>query len=154
MMKSLKREAAIGHAKEVLDLIGQQSEHQGAKWIKYFGNLARKKELEENIFKKEKLKGSRKTYRTYYQMLLLMLKDMVVNVDRPGLGYSVEAKKTEGGIEVVLHTRWGKTFKRGFKPCGEPEYDLTAVMTLINSTEDTMWALEEKKKTDSGIYLT
>jgi hypothetical protein len=153
-MKLSKREKDIGVAKQILDAIGQQNEHEGAKWVKYFGAIARKKELEENQLKKDKLTKSRRNKEQYYLMLTTMLNDMVPLLDRPGKGYVVSAKKTGKGIEVSLFTRWGKFYKKAFTPSGIPEYDLTAVMTMVNAVEDTMWHLEETKRTDSGIYLT
>ena len=102
-----KREKDIGVAKQILDAIGQQNEHEGAKWVKYFGAIARKKELEENQLKKDKLTKSRRNKEQYYLMLTTMLNDMVPLLDRPGKGYVVSAKKTGKGIEVSLFTRWG-----------------------------------------------
>lgn len=153
-MDEAKRQAAVGRAREILDAMGQKNEHQGAKWTIYFNKLWVKEEMDKDQVRADQLKNLRRRKKDYFNYLRQFLNDMVLGCERPGPGYLAGAGMSGDGIYAILTSRWGKTYKRGFKPCGIPAYDILAANTLAGSVEDTMWDLENRKITDSGIYLS
>ena len=151
--KFSKKDSAIGEASDILDAMGQSSEKKAKKWVVYFNKLWEKKELSKNQLRKEKLAKKRKKFAEYYQILAEMLHDMVIDLERPMPGFVVAGKFNEHGVYVEMWDPWHRTYQRAIKPTGVPKYDLPAVLTLVGSTEDTMWKLADEKVTDNGVFL-
>ena len=148
-----KSKRKVSEAREILDAIGQDSERKAKKWVIYFEELAERQELEKNQIREEKLQKQRRKKSEYYQLCASMLHDLVIKLERPIPGFSVSVKFSGNGIHVDLVDPWGRHFKRGIKPCGTPKYDIPAIMTLLGSTEDTMWKIADEKVTAKGVYL-
>jgi hypothetical protein len=151
--KSSKWDSAISEASDILDAIGQRSEKKAKKWVIYFNELYKQKELEKNQLRRSRLKKSRKRKQEYYKICAEMLHDMVIKLERPVPGFVVGADFNEKGIYVELWDPYGRTYKRAIKPSGTPKYDLPAILTLVGSTEDTMWNISDEKVTSGGIFL-
>ncbi len=138
---------------EKLEAMGQENEHEGIKWTKFFMDKWDRKEREENQLRQDKLKKKRMTKKKYYEALAGMLNEQLSSMDKPSNKWKVLAFYTEKGVVVQLKDIWGRVYQRAFKPCGTPKIDLHMVNLYLGGAEDTMYKVETEKKTDSGIYL-
>jgi len=138
---------------EKLEAMGQENEHEGIKWTKFFMDKWDRKEREQNQLRQDKLKKKRMTKKKYYEALAGMLNEQLRSMDKPSNKWRTLAFFTEKGVVVQLKDIWGRVYQRAFKPCGTPKIDLHMVNLYLGGAEDTMYKVETEKKTDSGIYL-
>lgn len=142
----------INEARDVLDAIGHENEHEGIKWTKYFMDLFDKNEMEKNILREESLK-KKVTRKRYHEALAGIMNELMIDMDKPSNNWITNAFFTEKGVVVQLKDKWGRVYQRAFKPCGTPKIDLHMVNLYLGGAEDTMYKVESEKKTQSGIYL-
>lgn len=135
-----KREKAKGEFEEVLDEIGQENEEKAAKAVIELGDkeeAEKKKRLDDTL---TFFNDQRKTFRDYYDALARQIKvllDHYVDWQDLGFEYQVTVNKARG-VGVIVQAPDKKMFARGFKPCGEPKYDINAIKTLIYQTENVI----------------
>lgn len=142
-----------GEAEDVLDAIGQKNEKEGIKWTKFFHEKWEKEELEKQFIDEETLKKNRKKKDRYFKALAFLMQKKLDELEKPGPGFTINVKTSATGVFVELKDRWGRSYKRGFKPTGTAKYDLNAAVNMIGRVEDTMYDIEDKKQTKSGVYL-
>lgn len=151
--KTPNNEKAKGEASDILDAIGSDSEAEGRKWARYFIDLWEKKQWEKNQLREQDLSKKRRKKADYFRLCADMLHDQAVRLERAGPGYWIEVSANEKGVLLKLHDRFKRTFARGFTPSGIPKYDVAAVNNFLGTLQDTMWDLEEDKRTDKGVFL-
>lgn len=135
----------VGHAREVLEAIGQDSEKEGIKWTKYFMDKWNRKQWKENQIKKEKLEKKRKyTKMEYFRALAGMLHEEAQFLEAPP-NYDFWAEFSGDGVVLKMRSPSGKTYQRAFKPDGTPELDYKAVVSILVSALDTVHHVEEEK---------
>lgn len=121
---------------EELEALGQESEKEAVKdTVKVF-----KEKEKESSEKREKvletLKQAPKTLQTYTQLLAKLLSQRMMVVDWPE-GWKYEAFPTDEGV-VFQMTNGKRNFQAGFKPTGQPHYDLNAIDTYALRAENTI----------------
>ncbi len=149
----------LGEAAEKLEAMGQENEHEGIKWTKYFMDAFNKKEWEEEQIKTAKLDHSRRySKRGYYEMLAKMLdeecRDLDLTIRFTATGYP----NKEGVVINMVDHKTGLQFKRGMKPSGIPKYDYYGITVLLMQAQNTAESIERGNDdlvtTKSGIILT
>lgn len=136
-----------GEFEEKIDAMGQENEEKAAKWV-----------IEENDqIEKDKQKSlddalhfytdKRKTVRGYGEALSRHLHYLLNHyVDWAGMKFKYESTYSSRGVGVIVQGPDGQTFARGFKPCGEPKYDIHAMKTLIWQTENIVEEYKERNE--------
>ena len=153
MNKIKPKKKVVGEARDVLDVMGQQSEKEGIKWTQYFMDKFEKEEWDKEQLAKEKLQRSRLTKKRYYYILAEMLKEMIVVVNRPSPGYVASVYSNKKGVVAQFKDKLGRIWRKAFKPCGIPKIDHHACKTISGMAEDKMWSLDAEKITEGGVYL-
>jgi hypothetical protein len=128
-----------GELEEQIDVLGQEDEAEAAKWvIKDLDavELKKKNEYDDTL---QFFDDKKKTFRSYYEALANQVHILLENfVDWHDLPYLRSVAHSMRGVGVVVQDPEGKTFARGFKPMGEPKYDLHAIKVLIWQTENVV----------------
>lgn len=134
--KKLKQKIEVD---EKLEAMGQEDEEKAAKWvIEENQNIELKREKDYNdtltFFDKK-----RKKFSTYYEAIANLLNNLLDHyVDWiPGFHHETTVNQARG-VGVILKTPDNQLYARGFKPCGEPKYDLHAIKVLIWQTENVI----------------
>lgn len=150
-----KRQEVVGEVEEKLDAMGQRNEKKAAKWV-----IENEKEEEKILdeIKAErmyKLSASKKTSNTYIKQVMQILYNKLDELTWKK-GYKWYVGWDGKGIVLSVQIKQGDVFKRAFKPCFEPKYDLGACETLTVWAEDLFDYGEgnlETMKTQGGIWL-
>lgn len=150
--KKSKRIAAA--LSEEIDVLGQENEEQAAKWVIEKGNeIEKKKESQYNdalTFFSEK----NKRFATYYEALARQLHYLLYHyVDWAGYEFEKESTFSSRGVGVMIKDPDGDVYARGFKPNGDPKYDLHAIKVLIWQTENVVEEYAKKQSPISGSDL-
>lgn len=128
-----------GELGEKLEAMGQENEELAAKWV-----------IEENDkVEQEKKKRAddtlhfytdeRKSIKGYTEALARHIHILLHNyVDWQGYKFLFESTWSSRGVGVMIQDPEGQVYARGFKPCGEPKYDIHAMKVLIWQTENVV----------------
>lgn len=143
-MDSSKRKKA--ELEEEIDVLGQENEEEASKWVieTLDGVEAGKKQEYDDAL--QAFSDKNKKFRTYYEALARQL-DYLLKYKVDWLGHKFEYQATFNkarGVGVMVKDPLGRIFARGFKPSGEPKYDLHALKVLIYQTENVIEEYEEK----------
>lgn len=132
---------------EVVDEMGQESEEKAAKVVMELGDAEEKIKQKEVDDALTFFSDKRSTFRDYYDALARQIKFLLDNkVDWLGqmFKYEVTVNKARG-VGVILQSPDEKVYARGFKPTGEPKYDINAIKVLIYQTENVIEEYAEKE---------
>jgi len=133
-----------GEGQEYLDVITQSDEQKAADAIIETQKEVEKQTLVDEFLKKEALKGKlRFTRPEYVHGLAETLNDMAQYMDLPK-GYYYKINFNEEKLNLMIHSPNGKTFGRGIKPIGDPNYDFHAIGILVTQAENTIDSIEER----------
>jgi hypothetical protein len=150
------KEKELSRAMEMLDAMGQENESEGIAWTKKFMDEFDQRQWEENQLKQDKLARSTKyTRMEYYRIVCGMINEELKDMDIPR-GYVAMSHFTENGVIVDLADRWGKRWRRAFKPDGTPKIDFNAVVGLLTDIQNTIDGLEYNAQAnlkDLGLVL-
>lgn len=139
---------ARGELEERLDAVGQESEEKAVKWVieeNQERDKQKQKEFEDTL---HFFIAKRKTIKGYYEALARLTDNLLKGyIDWGGKWLYRATYNNARGVGVIIQDPDGNTFARGFKPNGEPKYDLHAVKVLILQTENIVDAYQEQKRT-------
>lgn len=137
---------AAGEFEEKLDAMGQEDEYKASKAVIEENKRIEKKKQKDLDDALHFFSKNNKRFTTYYQALARQIHHLLHNyVDWQGK-WLYEATVNEGrGVGVMVKGPDGKIFARGFKPCGEPKYDLNALKVLILQTENIVDEYAQKQ---------
>lgn len=142
----------VGELEELIDEMGQEDEEKAAKVVIEVGDAeekAKQQRLDDTL---TFFTDQRKTFRDYYDALARQIKFLLdAHVDWLQLKFKYEVTVNKArGVGVILEAPDGKIFARGFKPNGEPKYDVNAIKVLIYQTENVVedYAKEQAHRED------
>ena len=142
---------------EKIDVLGQESEEKGAKWVIEEGEKKRKTEEEQEAQDQWKLHDARGRIITYSQLLLDDMKRLMQQLATdfpPNVAWL--AVKNPKGVVLWIRSPDREWYARGMKICGTPKYDLQGITRLVHKGLDLIESWEPKeqeKKTANGIIL-
>ena len=131
---------------EELDVLGQDDEKKGAKWVIEKGKETRHKEDEQKAQVEWKLNDQKGRVFTYSDILLGELKRMMGEWDeyRPN-GFQWLAIKNSKGIVLWFRDKDGNWFAKGMKVSGIPKYDMNGIERLMHGALDSMDRFERNR---------
>lgn len=149
--KILKKE--LGEQTEKIEAMGQENEHQAAKWVKEEGKRIRKEEQKKRDDVTEQLYDSRHHIQTYKEKLLEeMRREMAVWSEELPKGYGWFCQGTSKGIALYYHDQSKQWYGKGLIIANDPKYDLNGIARLIVEAVDTAVKQSEPVR-DDGIIV-
>ncbi len=143
---------------EKLEVMGQEDEHQGIRWTKYFMDQFDKKEWEKDQIHQQRLERKAKfSKKGYYDLCAQMMNQEAQTLDL-ALQFRLRGYATKYGVALEMRDiKTGRMFTRGMKPCGIPKYDYYATVVLLmqaQNTEEHVMATPLHNTTPGGIALS
>lgn len=123
-----------------IEVLGQEDEEEASKWVIESLDEVEASKVKEYDDALQMFSDKNKKFRTYYEALARQL-DYLLKYKVDWLGYKFEYQATFNkarGVGVIVKDPLGRVFARGFKPNGEPKYDLHALKVLIYQTENVI----------------
>jgi len=137
---------------EELDSMGQESETKAAKWVKEKGKEYDKETEKEDAIRKEILTKRTKFDFMDYKRTLAQTFDYLAWQEEFPEDWLHHIAITDKGLVMYLRSPEKEIFYRAFSPVNDPNYDMPAIMKILESS----WVAIEKWRdaknvTESGI---
>lgn len=146
-----KRKKELGEQVEIIEALGQDSEHKGASVAKELQKQEYEKKEKKDILTVEKLDSAQKrpSKETYYRSILAECNLRMQEYQLP-MGFRWKAEVSRDGLAMYIGTPYG-TYAGGVKIVEDPFVDAKGMVGLINQALMDVDMLEEQWKIQSSI---
>lgn len=146
-----EKKKEIGEQVDIIEALGQDSEHKGASVAKELQKEEYEKKEKKDILTVEKLDSARKKPfdETYYKTILTECNLRMKEYQLP-IGFRWIAKVSKEGLAIYIGTPIGD-YAGGVKIVGDPRTDAKGMVGLVNQALIDVELLEEQWKIQSSI---